>query len=76
MAMEHFIKHSHFIYRIQEHQNSNQVTYETARTDLLDLVDLSLLEKHREGKSFVFSMPQKIREKLVGKSATVGKSVT
>jgi hypothetical protein len=53
----------------QEHQNSNQVTYETARTDLLDLVDLGLLEKHREGKSFVFHMPQKLREKLAGKSA-------
>lgn len=42
-AMDHFIKHSHVIYRIQEHRNSNQVTYETARTDLLDLVDLGLL---------------------------------
>jgi Fic family protein len=69
-AMDHFIKHSHVIYRIQEHQNSNQVTYETARTDLLDLVDLGLLEKHREGKSFVFHMPQKLREKLAGKSVT------
>lgn len=68
-AMDHFIKHSHAIYRIQEHRNSNQVTYETARTDLLDLVDLELLEKHREGKSFVFHMPQKVREKLAGKSA-------
>ena len=48
----------HVVYRIQEHQNSNQVTYETARTDLLNLVDLGLLEKHREGKAFVFHMPQ------------------
>jgi len=68
-AMDHLIKHSHVVYRIQEHQNSNQVTYETARTDLLDLVDLGLLEKHREGKAFVFHMPQKLREKLAGKSA-------
>jgi Fic family protein len=68
-AMDHFIKHSHVIYRIQEHQNSNQVTYETARTDLLDLVDLGLLDKRREGKSFVFHLPQKVREKLAGKSA-------
>ena len=66
--MDHFLKHSHVIYRIQEHQKLNQVTYETARTDLLDLVELGLLEKHREGKAFVFHMPQKLREKLASKS--------
>jgi Fic family protein len=67
--MDHLIKHSSAIYRIQEHQNANQITYETARTDLLDLVDLGLLEKHREGKSFVFQMSPKLREKLAAKSA-------
>jgi Fic family protein len=69
-AMDHFLKHSHLIYRIQEHQNANQVTYETARTDLLGMVDLGLLEKGREGKSFVFQMPQKLRERLAARAAT------
>jgi hypothetical protein len=50
-AMEYLMKHSHVIYRIQEHQTANGVTYETARTDLLELVNLGLLEKHREGNS-------------------------
>jgi Fic family protein len=68
-AMDHFIKHSSVIYRIQEHQKANQITYETARTDLLSLVDLGLLEKHRDGKSFVFQMPLKLRERLASKSA-------
>src|SRR5690606_14591806 len=63
-AMDHFLKHSHVIYRIQEHQNANQVTYETARTDLLEMVELGLLEKSRDGKQFVFQMPQKLRMKL------------
>jgi Fic family protein len=67
-AIDHFFKHSHVIYRIQEHQNANQVTYETARTDLLEMVDLGLLEKHREGKAFVFQMPQKLREKLAARA--------
>jgi DeoR/GlpR family transcriptional regulator of sugar metabolism len=66
--MEYFMKHSHVIYRIQEHQTANGVTYETARTDLLELVDLGLLEKHREGKAFVFQMPQKLRQKLAAKA--------
>ena len=69
-ALDHLMKHPHAVYRIHEHQNSNQVTYETARTDLLDLVALGLLQKHREGKAFVFHMPQKLRDKLAGKSGT------
>jgi Fic family protein len=67
-AMDHFLKNSHLAYRIHEHQNANQVTYETARTDLLEMVSLGLLEKHREGKSFVFQMPQKLREKLAARA--------
>jgi Fic family protein len=67
-AMEYFMKHSHVIYRIREHQTANGVTYETARTDLLELVDLGLLEKHREGKAFVFQMPQKLRQRLAAKA--------
>jgi Fic family protein len=67
-AMEYFMKHSHVIYRIQEHQTANDVTYETARTDLLELVDLGLLEKHREGKAFVFQMPQKLRQRLAARA--------
>jgi Fic family protein len=69
-AMDHFLKHSHVTCRIQEHQNAHQVTYETARTDLLELVDFGLLEKHKEGKSFVFQMPLQLREKLAAKAIT------
>jgi Fic family protein len=63
-AMEYLMKHAHVIYRIREHQTANEVTYETARTDLLELVDWGLLEKHREGKAFVFQMSQKLRHRL------------
>jgi Fic family protein len=68
VAMEYFMKHSHVIYRIQEHQTANDVTYETARTDLLELVDLGLLEKHREGKAFIFQMPEKLRQRLAARA--------
>jgi Fic family protein len=68
-VLDHLLKHAHVTYRIQEHQHSHQVTYETARTDLLALVDHGLLEKHKEGKSFVFHMPQKLRDKLVAKAS-------
>jgi hypothetical protein len=35
----------------------------------LNLVELGLLEKHREGEAVVFQMPKKLRDKLAGKSA-------
>jgi Fic family protein len=69
-ALDHLLKHAHASYRIQEHQNANKVTYETARTDLLNLVELGLLEKQKEGKSFVFLMPQKLRDKLAARLTT------
>lgn len=68
-AIDHFLKHSNVIYRIREHQNAHHVTYETARTDLLDMAELGLIEKDREGKSFVFQMPRRLREKLAAKMA-------
>lgn len=67
-AMDRFMKENQLMYRIQEYQNVHQITYETARTDLLDLVDLGLLEKTREGKAFIFQMPQKLRQRLVAKT--------
>lgn len=67
-AMDHLLKHPDAIYRIQEHQNAHQVTYETARTDLLGMVELKLLEKSKEGRSFVFQMPQALRGRLAGKA--------
>lgn len=66
-ALDHLLKRSHAIYRIQEHQSANRVTYQTARTDLLELEDLGLLEKQKEGKAFVFTLPQKLRDKLSGR---------
>ena len=42
------------IFTIREHQQQEQVTYQTARTDLLGLQQLGLLTKARRGKTFVF----------------------
>jgi Fic family protein len=66
-AIDHLMKQPDAVYRIQQHKNANRVTYETARSDLLDLVELGLIEKSREGKAFVFQMTKKLREKLSGK---------
>jgi hypothetical protein len=45
------------------------VAYQTARTDLLDLEALGLLDRVQQGKAFVFYAPEDLRERMerVGK---------
>ncbi len=44
----------HAEFRIRSHQMAHRVVYQTARTDLLELVDLGYLQKVMRGKAFVF----------------------
>lgn len=52
------------IYTIETHANVHGVTYQTARTDLLALKDMGLLEMRKEGKKFIFSPVADITVKL------------
>ena len=49
----HALRHPDAEYTIQAHRTSHGVVYQTARTDLLDLVDRGLLDKSRRGRSFI-----------------------
>jgi Fic family protein len=51
-------------YSLKEHAASYSVTHETARTDLLALVRLGLLEQRRSGRSFAFTPPRDLAERL------------
>lgn len=50
----HALKNTGHSYRIAEHQRTHGVTYQTARTDLLQLAKLKLLQQFQQGKAFVF----------------------
>jgi Fic family protein len=52
------------IYTIETHANVHGVTYQTARTDLLALKDMGLLEMRKEGKKFIFMPVADIAIKL------------
>lgn len=52
------------IYSIEMHANIHGVTYQTARTDLLSLKDMGLLEMRKEGKKFIFRPVADIVTKL------------
>ena len=60
----HALKRPDYLYEIQSHKTSHAVTYQTARTDLLDLEELGLLQKFTRGKAFVFQSPTDISERI------------
>ncbi|MDH2433411.1 Fic family protein [Pokkaliibacter sp. MBI-7] len=63
--LKHALKNPGAIYRIQEHQSSHAISYQTARTDLLRMSDVwGLLRKRKYGREFVFASPQSLRELL------------
>jgi Fic family protein len=60
----HALKHPGKLYRIQAHRVSHNVTYETARMDLLRLVEMGLLEKLQAKRAFVFAAPEDLEARL------------
>lgn len=50
----HALRNPDSIYRIAEHQRKHQVTYQTARTDLLGLAGEGLVHQRRHGRLFAF----------------------
>lgn len=51
-------------FTIEGHQNSHRVVYQTARTDLLGLVDVGLLEQTKVGKKLVFTPTRDMERRL------------
>ncbi len=60
--LTHALKHPDELYKIEGHQRSHAVVYQTARQDLLSLADLGLLEKFKAGKGFLFQAPKNLRQ--------------
>lgn len=62
--LAHMRRHPDTAYTIAGHRRSHDVTYETARTDLLKLVDLGLLDQTRQGRAFAFHRPADFDKRL------------
>jgi Fic family protein len=58
------LKSRNQVYTIANHQSSHGVSYQTARTDLLDLVKRKLLFLSRSGKQLVFLPAEDLPSKL------------
>ena len=62
--VSHALRHARQIYTIESHRLSHNVVYQTARTDLLDLVERGLLRKEKAGKTWRFAPTEDIEERL------------
>lgn len=60
----HALSHPDAVYTIDFHKNVYGIVYQTARTDLLDLVEKGLLEKVKRGKVFYFIPSGDIHKRL------------
>jgi Fic family protein len=62
--LTHAVKNSDAQYTFASHGMSHGVTYETSRTDILELVSEGYLVKRQEGRKFVFRPVPDLAEKL------------
>lgn len=60
----HALKHAQIEYTIEVHRRSHDVTYATARADLLQLVELGLLVSGKRGRKFVFEATPDLSRRL------------
>ena len=63
-VMSHALRNPNGTYTIESHRTSHKVSYPTARTDLLNLLDLSLLNQRKAGNAFVFTPIDGIQTRL------------
>ncbi len=62
--LSHALRHPRHRYTIYGHQNSHNVVYQTARTDLLNLQAHGLLNAIKAGKQWVFTPVENLSQKL------------
>ena len=62
--LKHALRDLGFSYTIQLHKNYHGVTYQTARTDLLDLSKKKLMEFIKKGRTFYFVLHKGIEESM------------
>lgn len=65
--ISHAVRHPGFAYSIAGHGTRHAVVYQTARTDLLNLAKLKLLEQRKAGRALVFVAPRDLESRLWAK---------
>ncbi len=63
-VISHAIRNPGEVYTIESHKNSHNVSYPTARSDLLGLANLKILNKRKAGNAFVFQASEGIDQRI------------
>jgi Fic family protein len=64
--LQHALRHEDALYTIKGHQSANNIVYQTARTDLLNLESLGFFEKKYRGKEIIFIPVEYLENKIKG----------
>ncbi|SFV89269.1 hypothetical protein MNB_SUP05-SYMBIONT-5-258 [hydrothermal vent metagenome] len=64
LLIQHAIKYSGSVYTIEGHKISNNIGYKAARSDLLELAKLALLQQSKQGRAFVFIAPNDLEQRI------------
>jgi Fic family protein len=64
VLIQHALKHPTTRYLIEHHRRSHNITYQTARTDLLKLAEWKLLTKQEMSNTFIFIVPTDLKQRL------------
>jgi Fic family protein len=62
--INHALKNQYYRYTFESHRGSHNISYPTARTDLLGLAEYGLLDRTKTGKTFIFTAPSNLRERI------------
>jgi Fic family protein len=62
--ISHVLRNPRETYTIESHRNSHNISYPTARSDLLKLAELDLLVQKKLGKTFVFVPVEDMESKI------------
>lgn len=68
--VNHALKNPNATYSVESHRHSHNVSYETARSDLLDLVSRGIVELSKRGRAFSFSPSVDLKTRLSGVKKT------
>jgi Fic family protein len=63
----HAVRNPGEVYRIAMHRHSHQISYPTARSDLMGLADAGLFRQRKVGKEFTFTADPHLAKRLEGK---------
>ena len=64
----HALRHPGVRYTIAGHKKTHGVTYQTGRSDLLDLASRELLDQTKTGRFFTFTAPNDLAKRLQASS--------